>query len=214
MVKGETSNYLTMISDPLTGCKNTYPKAWFRCVCGKEKIIGIKNVSGGTTKSCGCKRSYLSSLVKHNYKHGERDTRLYNIFHKMQSRCYNPNYREHCYYSDRGIKVCDEWKDNYIAFRNWALNNGYADNLSIDRIDVNKGYSPDNCRWASSREQNRNKRNNVKITHDGKTMVLAAWCEELGLNYSTIEMRICRGWNPERAITEPIQNLNKGKEGI
>ena len=207
MVKGETSNYLTMISDPLTGCKNSYPKAWFRCVCGKEKIIGIKNVSGGTTKSCGCKQSYLSSLAKHNYKHGERYTRLYNIFHKMQSRCYNPNYREHCYYSDRGITICDEWKNNFVAFRDWALKNGYKDNLTIDRIDVNKGYSPDNCRWVTPKQQSRNKRNNIPITYNEKTKILIEWCEELSLPYATILARLRRGWNGVDALTKSIKDM-------
>lgn len=205
MVKGETKNYLTMISDPLVGCKKNYPKAWFKCICGKQKIIGVKNVSEGATKSCGC----INFSRKGNYRHGgslKKKTRLYNIYHKMKTRCYSPNYSEAKYYSERGITICEEWKNNFVAFRDWALKNGYAENLSIDRIDVNKGYSPDNCRWVDDKTQSRNRRSNIKITHNGQTKILMEWCEELNLPYATIRTRIVRGWDCEDALTKPIRN--------
>ena len=205
MVKGEKKNFLTMISDPRS--KNRKRYALFLCVCGRVKEIKIENVVSGNTKSCGCKRKYLSSLKLHNYKHGSRKTRIYNIYHKMKARCYNPNYAEAQYYIDRKITICDEWLNSFIKFRDWAYANGYQDNLSIDRIDVNKGYSPDNCRWATPKQQGRNKRSNIKITLGNKTQCLVEWCEELGLNYSAILARIERGWDYERALTTPIRNI-------
>ena len=207
-VKGETINYLTMVSNPIKEGKRKF--AIFRCHCGKEKKIRIDQVTSGNTKSCGCMQKALHNYSRLNYRHGERNTRLYNIFHKMQERCYNPNYAERQYYSDRGITVCDEWKGNYVAFRNWSLNNGYANNLSIDRIDVNKGYSPDNCRWVDAKVQSRNRRNNLLVTMNGETKILMEWCEELGLPYGTVLMRIHRGWDSVDALTKPIKRIKGG----
>lgn len=101
-----------------------------------------------------------------------------------------------------GITVCDEWRNNFINFYNWAIVNGYDDNLSIDRIDNNKGYSPKNCRWATTIEQANNKRNIKMITYNGKTQSIPNWCRELNLNYKTVRTRINEyGWDIERAFT-------------
>ena len=126
----------------------------------------------------------------------------------MLDRCSNPNYAEHRYYFDRGISICEDWKNDFLAFKEWSERNGYADNLTIDRIDNAKGYSPDNCRWTTTKQQSRNRRNNILITYDGETKTLVEWCEQLNLPYGTIEMRINRGWNGVEAITKPI--IKKG----
>lgn len=131
----------------------------------------------------------------------------------MKERCYSSNNKDYKDYGGRGIFICDEWNnrekvpevDNatkgYLAFKKWALSNGYSDELTIDRIDTNKGYSPENCRWVSVKEQNNNKRCNHYITYNGKTQSLMKWCSELGLNYSRVKARLntCH-WSVEKAF--------------
>lgn len=130
-----------------------------------------------------------------------KHSRLSNIFHNMKARCYVPNNRGYMNYGGRGITLCKEWADSsksgkgnrtrgYIAFKQWALVNGYKDKLTIDRIDVNKGYSPDNCRWVDTRTQNNNRRNNFYITYQGRVQSLADWCREFHLNYEKTFRRI------------------------
>ena len=107
------------------------------------------------------------------------------------------------YYAAKNITVCAEWENDFNTFYKWAISHGYRDDLTIDRIDNSKGYCPENCRWATETEQNRNKQNNINITYHGKTQCLAAWCEELKLNYFTVHTRLGRGWDIERAFTTP-----------
>lgn len=145
-----------------------------------------------------------------------RPSRLTAIHNDMKCRCYNPKSKNFVNYGMRGITVCNEWLNDekisygehshnttkgFLAFKEWAMNNGYADNLSIDRIDNNKGYSPDNCRWVTSKVQNNNKRNNLSITYKGKTQTLKQWCDELNLPYMKIFQRVVRlHWSVERAF--------------
>ena len=124
----------------------------------------------------------------------------------MKDRCYNPNNKQYKDYGGRGINICAEWQTPHShkggrAFKKWALENGYAENLTIDRIDCNKGYSPENCRWVSKKMQSNNKRNNRIISYKGKTQTLAQWCEELELDYDVIEHRLIRNnWVAEKAF--------------
>lgn len=134
-------------------------------------------------------------------KHGKRNTRLYKIWCCIKDRCCNRNYIAYPNYGAREITICDEWKDDFMVFHDWAVNNGYADNLTIDRIDNNKGYSPNNCRWATRRQQNRNRRITKLITYKGETKPLAEWCEILGLNYKTVFARLkYYNWSIEKAL--------------
>lgn len=195
---GDTINFLTMIEPSYINSKNSIRYAKFRCVCGNEKAIRVSHVVSGNTKSCGCKQ-YIN-VKPHNLKHGLCHSRLYNIWYKIKYRCENPNYKEYEYYGGRGIHICEEWKNDFMAFYNWSISNGYKDNLSIDRIDVNSDYSPNNCKWATAEEQGNNKRNNITITLYNKTQTLAQWCKELDLKYSTVLRRIRRGWSYESAL--------------
>lgn len=123
---------------------------------------------------------------------GGKKTRLNNIYQHIKSRCYNKNDNAYKYYGARGITMCDEWKSDYKVFKEWALLNGYNDNLTIDRIDNDKGYCPENCRWVSMKTQSCNKRNNRLITYKGKTKTISEWAVELGINFRTLHNRLCR----------------------
>lgn len=135
-----------------------------RCDCGKEFTTRARSLRGGETHSCGCLRltRMIEGSKRANTKHGGAPHRgyekLYNVWLRMKGRCNNPKATNYKYYGGRGITVCDEWKNSYAAFREWALANGYKDGLSIDRIDVNGNYTPDNCRWITMAEQQKNKR--------------------------------------------------------
>lgn len=131
-----------------------------KCKCGKETIVYSDKLKTGHTKSCGCLKR--QKTIERNYRHGLYGTRLYSIWHDMNTRCYYEKTKCYKYYGGRGITICDEWKNNFVNFYNWAINNGYKDNLSIDRIDVNGNYEPSNCRWATMQEQQLNKRNSKK----------------------------------------------------
>ena len=120
----------------------------------------------------------------------------------MKTRCGNPKHHEYHNYGGKGISVCDEWKGSFQAFREWAIESGYADGLTIDRSDNEKNYCPENCRWATYKQQANNKTQNHLVTYNGKTQSIAQWAEELGINRVTLQARINRyGWDIEKAMT-------------
>ena len=140
-------------------------------------------------------------------KHTNERQRIYNIYGLMVSRCYNPSNQAYKDYGGRGIKICQEWLDDRSKFYDWSLANGYKSEYSIDRIDNNKDYCPENCRWTDIYTQANNKRNSLKIFYKGKEQTLKEWCDELELPYKTIHPRITyQKWSPEKAFTTPINN--------
>jgi alpha-amylase/alpha-mannosidase (GH57 family) len=122
----------------------------------------------------------------------------------MKRRCENPDTEDYPNYGGRGIKVCDEWH-NYVPFREWAIANGYADNLTIDRIDVNGDYTPQNCRWVTRQVQNRNRQHHINLTANGETHILAEWAEITNIGYTTLRRRYVRGWSDDRIVNEPLR---------
>ena len=126
----------------------------------------------------------------------------------MKCRCYNKNHVAYEHYGGRGIVICDEWL-NYQSFARWAKENGYDEALSIDRIDVNESYSPDNCRWATPLAQANNKRNNHKLDFCGKSLTVREWGRETGISDATIRERLKRGWSVEDALTIPVLKMNQ-----
>lgn len=152
-----------------------------RCDCGKEKVIAGQNLKSGKTVSCNC--SSIERISVLNKTHGEAKTRLYNIWAGMKSRCYNENDCSYKNYGSRGIKVCQEWYNSYETFRDWAFNNGYNNKLSIDRINNNGNYSPENCRWTTNKEQSNNTSRTIILKYNGNKYSVKELAELLKLNY-------------------------------
>ena len=141
--------------------------------------------------------------------HGMSKTRIYGIWHGIKARCYYPKNAGYSHYGGRGINVCDEWKNNFQAFYDWAMANGYNDNLSIDRIDVNGNYEPSNCRWLTIKEQQNNKTNNVIIEFNGEKLNLSQWAKKLNIPVHTLICRRNLGWDDERVLSEPYHKSRK-----
>ena len=145
-------------------------------------------------------------------KHGDacrgKITRLYRIWHNMKSRCTNVNKPDYKYYGAKGIKICEEWED-YLTFKQWAINNGYADNLTIDRIDSNGNYCPENCRWITIQKQQTNKQSNRILVFNNEAHTISEWAQILNISRGLIKDRIRAGWSVERALTEPVNPIKK-----
>ncbi len=147
-----------------------------------------------------------------HYKHGMTDTRLFKIWEGMLDRCNRPKHRYFNDYGGRGISVCDEWKE-FVHFYEWAVDAGYSDELSLDRKDYDKGYSPDNCRWATMREQQNNRRSNHKVEYNGETRNLSEWADSLGIRRTTLRQRLKSGWPVERALFTPVRKRGADMRG-
>lgn len=139
-------------------------------------------------------------MSRGNYRHGGRHTRLYTIWKDMRQRCKNPNGSRRKSYYDKGIKVCEEW-ESFASFRAWAIENGYSDELSIDRIDTNGNYEPGNCRWATIEVQQNNRTTNRFIEYNGESHTIAEWSRIKGIKSGTLWARLHSGWEVERALT-------------
>lgn len=150
---------------------------------------------------------------KNAWKHGYYGTRLYNVYQGIKQRCYNKNSVHYPDYGARGITVCDEWRNSNIAFFKWAIANGYDPALSIDRIDVNGDYSPENCRWATNSEQQNNRRNNRLIVWHGEKHTIAEWAKIKGMQRTTLQKRLKYGWSIEKALTQPVQQKRRREHG-
>lgn len=165
------------------------------CDCGVKCVIRGKSLTGNVTRSCGCLQK--EQIKERASKHNGFGTRLYNIWNSMRQRCNNPNHRSYHNYGGRGIKICAEW-DDFNIFRAWALSAGYDETAvrgkcTLDRIDVDSGYSPNNCRFINMREQADNRRGSIILEHDGETHPLTVWAEILGIKYPTLWKRYRSG---------------------
>jgi len=175
------------------------------CDCGNTKTIIGESLRGGKTLSCGCLQK--KRAAESRTKHGDTDSRLYNVWCAMKRRCNNSSVPEYKNYGGRGIKVCDEWNADYSAFKGWAYASGYDPKLprgqcTIDRIDVNGDYEPSNCRWVTQKQQMNNVRHNVHIEHNGETHTPSEWAEMYGMNYSTFKNRILQyGYTFDEAVS-------------
>ena len=174
-----------------------------QCDCGNIVNVRGSDLRKGHTKSCGCaSRNFFAKVI---FKHGFCGTRLHKIWWNIQDRCYNPKVPNYYLYGGRGVKMCQEWLDDFLDFRNWAMANGYDDTLTIDRIDVNGNYEPSNCRWITYKAQNRNKRTNRIIKYDNKEMCLSDWAKELNVDRKTLSDRLKKGWSIQKAFSTPVK---------
>lgn len=186
----------------------------FKCECGKELVLRKNAVTSGNTKMC--KECSNKQLSEKNTIHGMSKTRIYREWAGIIQRCNNPKNTSYERYGAKGVTVCDEWlgENGFINFYNWAMANGYRDDLTIDRKENNKGYFPENCRWIPLSEQSRNQKTNRKLTYNGKTMTMAEWSREIGINSSSLFGRLKRGWSIEKALsTPPIIEKRKHNHG-
>lgn len=188
-----------------SGSKNGNAMWLCHCDCGNTKTVCGVELRSGETESCGCLHKEIVSkkMTKHNGSHTER---LYRIWGAMLSRTRNSNASNYQYYGARGIKVCEEWED-YEKFRSWSLQNGYNPSAqygkcTLDRIDTNGNYCPENCRWVDMSVQNNNQRTNKKITYNNETHNLKQWSDILGINYSTFKKYIKNGKTIEDMVNE------------
>lgn len=181
-----------------------------QCSCEDETIFDVLGTAlrrnNKPTLSCGC----IAREV--NTKHGLSRTRIYKIWDNMKYRCLNSNCSFYNFYGGRGIKICDEWLDEengFINFYNWSMKNGYNDNLTIDRINNDGNYKPDNCRWATQKEQMNNRSDNNFITINGRTQTVTQWGEETGIGDNVIFGRIRMGWK-DRDLIKPLKVMSEG----
>lgn len=190
-----------------------------RCDCGNTKVITTSNLlrKEKPTQSCGClvKEMARKHIKEDNPKktHGKSDTRLYRIWKDMKRRTVNPKRQNYAWYGGRGIRVCDEWFNSFVTFERWARSHGYTDELSIDRIDPDGNYCPDNCRWSSKTEQANNRNSNRLFTYNGVTKTVAEWAVEKDIPYTLLMYRINAGWKPDRVFNKAGGNhVNDNRE--
>lgn len=166
-----------------------------KCKCGIVKFKPRSRILNGELKSCGCLKyeSYKSIITHGASSKNSEHANIYSRWRGIITRCYNKNDRTYKNYGGRGVEMCEEWKESFESFRDWALENGYKKELSIDRIDNNKGYNPDNCRWVNHTVQGNNRRTNIYVVLNGQRKTLKQWCEHLGCNYTMANKRYRRG---------------------
>ena len=187
-------NSWTVLSVGLPDKKTGKRLCVVRCECGRLHTNDFYNVKSGKTKMC---KACSAKLTKNRTTHGMTGTRLNRIWQNMKFRCANTN---DVLYGGRGISVCTEWVNNFMSFYNWAITHGYQNNLTIDRIDVNGNYCPENCRWATVKEQTRNTRRNHYVLYKNKRLTISELAETYNIKYDTLWARLNRGYCIEDAI--------------
>ena len=190
--------------------------AVYKCKCHKcgkivEKTLehlSTRKKNGFNNMTCGCYDRHKNNF----YKNGLSNTKLRYTYENMKARCYNKKCNGYKHYGGRGIEVCKEWLEDFENFYNWAINNGYKDGLTIERINVDGNYEPNNCKWADFHEQMNNRSNTIKLEYNGITKSLTDWAREYNIEIVTLRTRINRGWPIERALNEKTHLNYKGKE--
>lgn len=196
---GQKFGRLTVIK--LHHVKRTYRNFYYylcKCECGKEHIVLKSSLLNGLTRSCGCYNNEVRiAKCKARAKHHMSETRLFKVWEKMKGRCFCKTRPDYKHYGGRGITLCKEWQDDFINFYSWAMANGYNPNAkygecTIDRINVNGNYEPENCRWVNEKIQQRNRRNNRLITYNGETHCLSEWAEIYNMRPALLSQRMKR----------------------
>lgn len=222
---GNKYNFLTVIGYEYDRYGNRCFKC--RCDCGNEVLETPKYLIDGVVKSCGCMQKELlrEDFIVHGGCAFGKPERLYRVFRGMIERCCNPNHPSYVNYGGRGITVCSEWRNDYQAFRKWAVENGYDETKSrkeqsIDRIDNNKGYEPNNCRWATAKVQRNNQRphkerkKRAMITFNGQERPKRDVCKEFGISVETFNYRVKNGMSIHDALTQPMNSSGRPRKII
>lgn len=175
------------------------------CSCGTRTRVSSHCLTAGLSRSCGCLAAEVTGDRSRTHGESGHDKRAaeYRVWLGMKGRCLNPKSPGYPGYGGRGITMCARWQGSYETFLA-DMGRRPSPKHSLDRIDNDKGYEPGNCRWATQREQERNKRSNRRVTFRGKTQTVTEWAEETGINFHTIKGRLNRGWSPEKALTTPV----------
>ena len=177
-----------------------------QCECGNQNVIVGYSLKNGNTKSCGCNKKIKAT--KHAHRRRTGSSRTYSTWQSMRGRCENPKHNAYSKYGNKGVTVCERW----LKFENFLEDMGERPvGKTLDRKENNKGYYPENCRWATNKEQGNNKTTNHLLTFQNKTQSIAQWAEEIGIKYHTINSRIKKGWSVERTLTEPVKIYNKSR---
>ena len=179
-------------------------KKWLcECKCGEKTIVSGSNLRSGKTQRC--KKCGLKVSASKRKVHGKTNTKLYNVWNTMLTRCHNPNSKSYNYYGRKGIVVCEEWHEAKKFFE-WAKNNGYKEGLEIDRINTEGNYCPNNCRWVKRLQNSNNKSNNKVLEHNGETKTLAEWARYFGVNYKNLSRNIIKGYSLIEAVNREKNN--------
>lgn len=175
-----------------------------KCDCGVIKSMHA-DVLRKPARSCGCLAiKQATKNVTKNHTHKETNTLLYKTWSRMKHRCSNENHKFYKHYGGKGIKVCKEWSDSYVSFRDWAHTNGYEEGLTIERLDVNENYEPSNCTWIPLKKQSNNRSDTVWVEYNGKRQNLKQWSEELGIKYGTLQQRHYRYGDVPPRLFRPV----------
>lgn len=183
----------------------------WKCDCGKVGESAAYQITGGKTRSCSCYR--IQRTKESNTKHGQSYNPIYQVWAGMWGRCNNPNDKFYHNYGGRGINICDEWKESKVFF-SWALKNGYVHGLELDRKNNDGDYCPDNCRFVTVKQNQRNKRNNRFIEFRGESKTVAEWCELMNMKYYVVLRRLNRGWSADLALTKSEKYVLKKADRI
>lgn len=211
---GQRFGRLTVLCRAGTQAPGKHTTWLCQCDCGKRTVVSAVNLNSGRQKSCGCLRNEksLARIVNYNKEHqSTRQKRIFKIWIGMRNRCYRENCEAYAWYGGRGIRICEEWAD-YETFERWALSSGYGPNLTIDRIDVNGDYTPENCRWVTRKVQAYNRRDNRRLTFQGETLTITEWAERIGCTPTCIYYRLNAGWSLEETLTtrsRSVRHKNK-----
>jgi hypothetical protein len=193
---------------------NNYGNAqWLcKCLCGEEKVFQGTHLRSGKPQSCGC--SAIKSMAQKNTKHGMSRSKGYKAYRAVLQRCNNPKSKAYKYYGGRGIKICDRWLESFENF--WEdMGEEHRDTLTLDRINNNGNYEPSNCRWATRKMQQNNRRANFFITYKDETLTIAEWADKLNIGFGTLAHRIKYAqWPIAKALETPVKLYNYRKESV
>lgn len=178
-----------------------------KCDCGNTYIAKSYGLTHGVTKCC--RECTIKKIGEANVKYGKYSKSLYHAYTNMKTRCGNPNYCLYHRYGGRGIKICEEWENSFGAFLEWSLKNGYSDELTLDRINNNGDYCPENCRWTTRVKQSNNRSTNRMVTINGETDTLANWARRSGIKYGTLQRRVEKGWPSDKLLLPLMRKVKK-----